>query len=187
MKRSHRQQLIIVPGNLGLTALRNQLTVRNGEFPIAAGDERLLLAKEWLSVDPGAQDIFIIWQSANPVCIFESRFQVVRQHLSRSFQRHHALSSVIAGLLSSLLDLLSTHYTYYAVAQPVVKTLLSPLWMHRLNTYLSGSHTELVLVTLKLFNSLVWYAGGQERRAVFESFAWEIKVSIRDSGLFGCA
>lgn len=42
--------------------------------------------------------------------------------------------------------------------------------------YLAGQHTELILVTLKLFNSVTNFAGGRERKAVLESFAWEMKV-----------
>ena len=51
----------------GLTALRNQLTVKPSEQPVQANDERLLLAKAWLDDDPGAQELFLVWENANGV------------------------------------------------------------------------------------------------------------------------
>jgi len=48
--------------------------------------------------------------------------------------------------------------------------------MRRLNTYLGGSHTELILVTLKLFTAMSAFAGGRERKTVLEGFAWQTKV-----------
>ncbi|PSR72606.1 hypothetical protein PHLCEN_2v11530 [Hermanssonia centrifuga] len=44
-----------------LTALRNQFTIKYDEANISANDERLLLAKDWLESEPGAQDLFEIW------------------------------------------------------------------------------------------------------------------------------
>ncbi len=82
---------------------------------------------------------------------------------------------MIVGLFSALLTLLSAHYTYHAQAQPILRALLSQQWTQHLNTYLGGQHSELVLVTLKLFNALSNFAGGRERRAVLDAFAWEIK------------
>ena len=54
--------------NQGLTALRNQLTVKPNEPPVQINDERLVLVKEWLEGDPGAQELFRIWEGANAVC-----------------------------------------------------------------------------------------------------------------------
>ena len=51
----------------GLTALRNQLTIKPNEGPIQVNDERLLLAKAWLEEDPGAQELFNAWEGANTV------------------------------------------------------------------------------------------------------------------------
>lgn len=51
----------------GLTALRNQFTVKTSESSVAVNDERLLLAKEWLEADPGAQELLNIWETANAV------------------------------------------------------------------------------------------------------------------------
>ena len=62
---SSTRQLILRPG---LNALRNQFTIKPSEVSIAVNDERLVLAKEWLDVDPGAQELFTIWESANAVC-----------------------------------------------------------------------------------------------------------------------
>ncbi|KAI1792498.1 ribosome 60S biogenesis N-terminal-domain-containing protein [Ganoderma leucocontextum] len=139
----------------GLTALRNQLTIHPNQGPVQVNDDRLLLAKAWLEEDPGAQELFAAWQDANP--------------------RQTSLCSAILGVLSSLLNLLSSHYTYHLYAQLILRTLLSQQWTHSLNTYLSGQHTELVLLTLKLFNSMSNFAGGRERKLVLDAFPWEIK------------
>ncbi|KAJ8490078.1 hypothetical protein ONZ51_g2525 [Trametes cubensis] len=140
----------------GLNALRNQFTIKPSEGSIAVNDERLVLAKEWLDVDPGAQELFTIWESANA--------------------RQMSLLAAVVGVLATLLTLLSSHYTYHAHAQPILRALLSQQWAHHLNLYLSGQHTELILVTLKLYNSLSNFAGGRERKAVLDVFAWENKA-----------
>ncbi|RPD59503.1 hypothetical protein L227DRAFT_654118 [Lentinus tigrinus ALCF2SS1-6] len=139
----------------GLTALRNQLTVKPSEPPVQANDERLLLAKAWLDEDPGAGELFSVWEGANA--------------------RQTSLLTVIVGLLSALINILSTHYTYHAHAQPILRALLSPQSSQYLNQYLAGQHTDLVLATLKLFNSLTNYGSGRERKAVLDAFAWETK------------
>ncbi|KAI0687369.1 ribosome 60S biogenesis N-terminal-domain-containing protein, partial [Cerioporus squamosus] len=139
----------------GLTALRNQLTVKPNEPPVQANDDRLLLAKAWLDEDPGAQELFSVWESAN--------------------SRQMSLLTVIVGLFSALINVLSTHYTYHVYAQPILRTLLSQQWSQLLNQYLAGQHTDLVLAALKLYNSLTSYGGGRERKAVLDAFAWEMK------------
>ncbi|KAI0666153.1 ribosome 60S biogenesis N-terminal-domain-containing protein [Trametes maxima] len=139
----------------GLVALRNQLTVKPSEPVVAVNDGRLLLAKEWLEADPGAQELFGVWETANA--------------------RQMSLLAAVVGVVVSLLNLLSSHYTYHTYAQPILRVLLSQQWMHHLNLYLSGQHTELTLVTLKLFNSMSNFAGGRERKVVLEAFAWEMK------------
>ncbi|OCH95273.1 hypothetical protein OBBRIDRAFT_767994 [Obba rivulosa] len=138
-------------------ALRNQLTVKHDESSISAGDERLQFLRAWLGAasGAGAQEIFNIWDSANP--------------------RQLSLLSLTVAVLSAIISLLSFHYTDHPLALPVIKTLLSPKCAHKLNSYLGGSHTELILVTLKLFNSISNFAGGRERKAVLEAFAWETK------------
>ena len=47
--------------------MRNQFTVKPSEFPVQINDERLVLAKEWLKEDPGAQELFAAWEGANAV------------------------------------------------------------------------------------------------------------------------
>jgi nucleolar pre-ribosomal-associated protein 1 len=65
---------------------------------------------------------------------------------------------------------------YSHVATPLIRNLLSPKWSTKLNIYLSTAHNELLLATLKLYNSMSTFAGGKEARLVFESFPWELKV-----------
>ena len=62
---------------VALTALRNQLTIKPTEDHVAADDERLLLVKSWLDTDPGANDIFELWERTNTVrstlfCVYAS-------------------------------------------------------------------------------------------------------------------
>jgi nucleolar pre-ribosomal-associated protein 1 len=78
----------------------------------------------------------------------------------------------------SLLTLLSSHYTHHALGQPIIKTLLTPPYVRRMNSYLGGTHSELILVTLKLFNVMASFAGGREKMAVMDSFGWEIKACL---------
>ena len=82
------------------------------------------------------------------------------------------------SLLSSVLTLLSSHYTFHALGQPIVKALLTPTSMRRLNSYIGGSNNELIIVTLKVFIVVSSFAGGRERNSVLEGFAWEIKVRV---------
>lgn len=81
-------------------------------------------------------------------------------------------------MLSCLIALLSTQYTYHAYATPIIRTLLSSQWSSKLNTYLSTTHNELILVTLKVYNNVSAFAGGRERRAVLDAFPWELKVRV---------
>jgi nucleolar pre-ribosomal-associated protein 1 len=117
------------------------------------------LAQKWLDVVPGAHELFAIWEKANA--------------------RQPAAIVLILSLLSSLLVLLSSHYTFHAAGHPIMRTLLTPPWMRKLNSYIGGSHTELLLVTLKLFNAMTAFGGGRERKSVLESFAWETKVRYK--------
>jgi len=88
-----------------------------------------------------------------------------------------ALLSVICSFLSSILTILSSHYDFHELGRPIAKILLSGDRMQRLNTYIGSSHNELIMSTLKLLNALTAFAGGKECKLVFESFAWETKVS----------
>lgn len=92
-----------------------------------------------------------------------------------------SLVTLFVSVLSSLVVLLSSHYTYHSLGLPIVKTLLAPQWMRRIHSNLSGSHNELILVTLRLLNAMSTFASGQERKSVLEAFAWDTKVSSRIS------
>ncbi|KZT67038.1 hypothetical protein DAEQUDRAFT_694819 [Daedalea quercina L-15889] len=139
----------------GLTALRNQLTIKHDEPPLSVSDDRLLLAKSWLEISVGAADLFGIWERTN--------------------SRQTSVLAPLIGLMSALLTLLSPHYLYHSLAQPIINNIFLPQWAHRLNTYLAGAHNELILVTLKLFYALSCFANGRERKSLFDVFAWEAK------------
>ncbi|KAJ7590818.1 ribosome 60S biogenesis N-terminal-domain-containing protein [Mycena floridula] len=138
-----------------LTVLRNQLSVHPHETDIPPSDKRLILLQKWLQKSPAAQDIFGVWEIAG--------------------QGQTVLLSLIVTVLSSVLNLLSNHYTFHAFGYPIIKSLLSPQWLRKLNSYLGGSHNDLILATLKLFNSMSSFASGRERKHVLQSFGWEIK------------
>lgn len=142
--------------DLGLTSLRNQLTIRPSEPSISPQDPRLLLAQKWLEASPGAPDIFALWDNAT--------------------LKQTPLLVLLVSVSASVLTLLSSHYSYHAHAIPILKTLLTPAYTRRMNGYLGGSHTDLILVTLKLYNSMSSFAGGRERKTVLESFPWGTKV-----------
>ncbi|EGO30148.1 hypothetical protein SERLADRAFT_444262 [Serpula lacrymans var. lacrymans S7.9] len=137
-----------------LIALRNKFSVKPAES-VSPQDERLLLAKQWMDVTPGAQDVFEIWEKLNP----------------------HQMSSLAlpVSLLSSILVLLSVHFTNHSHGLPIIKTLLSPPWMRRLTSYLGGSHNELILVTVRLLNAISAFGGGRERKSLLDVFPWETK------------
>ncbi|KAG5635154.1 hypothetical protein H0H81_012205 [Sphagnurus paluster] len=138
-----------------LTALRSQLSLKPGEETVSPQDERLLLAQHWLEKFPGAHDIFGIWDSL--------------------VQRQSSVFALIVSILSSLLALTSSHYTFQALGQPILKTLLTPTIIRRLNSYIGGTHAELILVTLKLYNTMSLFARGRERKSLLEAFGWEVK------------
>ena len=81
-------------------------------------------------------------------------------------------------MLSSVLTLLSAHYTDHALGQSVMKALLVPTRLRQLNSYIGGSHNDLIIMTLKLYNAMSNFAGGHDRKAVLEGFGWEIKVRL---------
>ena len=80
------------------------------------------------------------------------------------------------GVFSSLLTLLSAQYVYHPLGLPVLRALLASPSSRKLNAHLNSAQTDLVLVALKLWNSMADYAGGVEKRRVFEEFAWGNKV-----------
>ncbi|KAH7927036.1 hypothetical protein BV22DRAFT_1103957 [Leucogyrophana mollusca] len=136
-----------------LIALRNQLTLRHGEI-VSPQDGRLSLIKQWMDMSPGAHDIFETWE-----------------HMSQT-----STLALPISLLSNMLTLLSSHFPYHSYGIPIIKTLLLPQWMRRLNSYIGGSHNELILVTLKLFNAMSAFGGGRERKSVMDTFHWESKT-----------
>ncbi|KAH9007194.1 ribosome 60S biogenesis N-terminal-domain-containing protein [Lactarius hatsudake] len=138
-----------------LTALRNQLTIKAGEGSIQPQDERLALAHSWLEALPGAQSVFTIWE--------------------RTTERQMSLIALLVSVLSSLLTILSTQYTHHKLGQPILKTLLSPDYLFYLNSYLTGSHNELIIASLKLFGAMSAFGGGCEKRAISEGFSWDNK------------
>ena len=84
--------------------------------------------------------------------------------------------ALVVSVASSIITLLSFHYNDYAFGQPVMKTLLNHSNLRRLHSYIGGSHSELILVSLKLFNVMSKFAAGQYRKSVLENFPWELKV-----------
>jgi len=84
---------------------------------------------------------------------------------------------MVISLTSCLLNLLSIHYPDQPYGLAILKTLFLPQWYQRLNTHLHGSHSESILVTMKLYTAMSNFAGGRERKAVMEVFAWDNKVA----------
>lgn len=160
---------------LALKALRNQLTIRD-DATISPQDERLLLAQAWLELDPGAQDLFSVWDRTTDVCNIQMYTAPVLNSINE--QRQMTLISLVVSVLSCLTSLLSSHYSYHSTCQPVVQNVLSQQWSNRLNAYLAGNHSELILMTLKLYNGLSAFAGGKERKNLLDGFYWEMKVSF---------
>ena len=136
-------------------------------------DERLALALSWLEIAPGAQGVFRIWEAATEVLGIFSRF---RLSCVETFQRQLSLLALPVSVLSSLLTILSTQYTHHKLGQPILKTLLSPDYLLHMNSYLTSSHNELIIATLKLFGAMSAFGGGCEKRAVLEGISWENKV-----------
>ncbi|KAG6375258.1 ribosome 60S biogenesis N-terminal-domain-containing protein [Boletus reticuloceps] len=135
-----------------LFALRSKLSLKPGDI-VAPHDERLSLAKLWMEDSPAAQDLFDVWGKVN-----EMSTQVL-----------------VMSLFSSLLSLFTCHLPDHSYGVPIIKTVLSPQWLRKLNSYISGSHNERILATLKLFDSISTFGSGRERKSVFEAFPWDNK------------
>lgn len=88
-----------------------------------------------------------------------------------------ALSTVVISLTSCLLSLLSIHYPDQHYGLAILKNLFLPQWYQKLNTSLHGTHSELILVTMKLYVAMSSFAGGRERKIIMEVFTWDDKVS----------
>ncbi|KAL0578525.1 hypothetical protein V5O48_003468 [Marasmius crinis-equi] len=141
-----------------LTILRNQFSLRLSEGTLSPSDSRLLLAQQWMGRSPGAGDLFKLWEGVES-----------RQHANLNANSHTILSLTLS-VLSSLLTILSSHYSYHSHGFPIIKTLLSNQHARKLNSFIGGSHTDLVLSSMKLLNSMSDFASGRERRNVLESF-----------------
>lgn len=140
-----------------LTSIRNQLSLKKLQGSLDPQDERLVVVKEWMGISPGAQDLFKIWDQA---------------HLNR---RSSTLALVLSTL-SAALTLLSAHYTDHILGRPIMKTRLQPDRFRCMNSYIGGSHNELIIAALKLYNAMSSFAGGGDKRLVLEGFGWDIKV-----------
>ena len=92
-----------------------------------------------------------------------------------------SIISLVVSVASCLVTLLASHYSYHHLCEPIIHTVLSPKWCSRLNLYLTGTHSELILVTLKLFYAMSTFSGGKERKTVMDAFAWEAKVRMSGS------
>jgi nucleolar pre-ribosomal-associated protein 1 len=123
-----------------LNQIRNQYTIRTDEGVILPQDERLVNAQQWLEKSPGAQDIFNLWEASNPVGVPLSEAVALISWLTR--KRQHNLLVPIVSVLAVLLPLLSSHYSYHALGYPIVKTLLTPQWMRKLNSYIGKRITS---------------------------------------------
>jgi len=131
--------------------------------------------KQWIESSPDAHDLFSIWDRSNSV---ELPYFFVFNGLLIFPKRQAVLIAVTISTLSSILVLLSSHYTDHALGQPITKALLSPARLRRMNSYIGGTNNELIIVTLKLYNVLSSFAGGREKKSILEGFAWELKVRI---------
>ncbi|KAI6110769.1 ribosome 60S biogenesis N-terminal-domain-containing protein [Pisolithus croceorrhizus] len=136
-----------------LPTLRSKLYPRPDEV-ISPQDERLQLLKSWLEESHGASDLFDAWDRTNQLSTI----------------------ALLVTIMSSTLTLLSSHLPYHQYGLPIIRTLLSTRWTRQLSAYLGGSHNDLILATLKLFNAISAFGGGCERKAVFEAFPWDNKT-----------
>ena len=80
------------------------------------------------------------------------------------------------SILAAMLTLLSQHYIYHSLADDVIHRILDQNVMRRLNSYLGTVQHEIMIGTLKLFNALVGFADGREKRSVLDNFSWSMKV-----------
>jgi nucleolar pre-ribosomal-associated protein 1 len=91
-------------------------------------------------------------------------------------QRQSSTLALVISTLSAVLTLLSAHYTDHSLGHPIMKTLLQPVRLRCMNSYIGGSHNELIIATLKLYNVMSSFAGGRDKSSVLEGFGWDIKV-----------
>ena len=53
--------------------------------------------------------------------------------------------------------------------------------MRKINGFISGTHKDLVIATLKLLNAISSFAGGTEQKSLLDAFVWDVKVGHRSS------
>ncbi|ESK84671.1 nucleolus protein [Moniliophthora roreri MCA 2997] len=150
-----------------LSTLRNQLTIKSSEGFVSPSDSRLLFSQQWIGRAPGATDLFSIWQN------------IENRQNSNLHSHSHGLLTLLLAVISCLLNLFSSHYTHHSYGLPIIKTLLSPQYSRRINTYLGGSHNDLTLSTLRVLNSMSNFASGKERRQVLDMLGWDSKTYHR--------
>lgn len=80
------------------------------------------------------------------------------------------------SIMYCAVTLLTIHYDFQALGQPIIKKLISPRWMEKLESYLSGSHTELCLMSLKVLNAISNFANGKDQKPLMEGLSWNIKA-----------
>ncbi|KLO07343.1 hypothetical protein SCHPADRAFT_652933 [Schizopora paradoxa] len=137
-----------------IRSLRNQLTVRSKDAQLSSDDGRVILVREWLEICPGADDLFEYLDTNTPP----------------------SSTAICLSIISNTLELTSAHLDNHAAGLQVLRKLLTPRWIHRLQALFSGSHTDTTLATLKLVNNISSFASGRERKALLEAFTWELKV-----------
>jgi nucleolar pre-ribosomal-associated protein 1 len=57
-----------------------------------------------------------------------------------------------------------------------MKSLLQPVRLRYMNSYIGASHKELIIATLKLFNAMSSFASGRDKNSVLQGFGWDVKV-----------
>lgn len=91
------------------------------------------------------------------------------------------LIQLCLNIFASLLGLLSTHLIYHPYGAAILKVLLLQPNLDILNSNISDGSQDVILSALTLFNAMSSFAGGAEKRAVMDGFAWGQKVSINTS------
>ena len=149
--------------------------MKYNESTLRPDDERIRLAREWVEACPGAKELFDLWTTIPQV----REVYFPAPNLINMFfpQRQMALNVVVMSLLACLLDLLSIHYPDQSYGLAILRTLLLPQWYQKLNTHLHGSHSESILVAMKLYTAMSNFGGGRERKVIMEVFAWDNKVA----------
>lgn len=134
-----------------------------------------MLVKAWLDAQTGAEDVFNVWETSIRVRPYPrdsyAGSLAIKQHWNTT--QHLSVS-----LLATLLNLLSTHFIYHSPGYAILKTLLSPTWVRRLNTGVGAGQNDLVLATMKLWSAMSEFGGGRERATIVKSFNWSFKVRV---------